>query len=219
MPALRASSIHSERISFRAFEEAFSGLPAISISEIRMHFPALHRSRLSQWQSKGYLQKIRNGYYRLASRPMHDHERWAIANTIVAPSYVSLRSALAFHGFIPEGVFQVESITTEHTKRISFEGTEYSYRSVRPSLYFGYRFVEQGGVRVMMASAEKALLDLLYHNPDLNSAEDFGSWRLDAGHIMDSIDVTRMDDFAQLAGSKALLQRYTKLKSWLHDHA
>lgn len=184
-----------------------------------MHFPTLHRSRLSQWQGKGYLKKIRNGYYRLATRPTSDHERWAIANAMVAPSYVSLRSALAFHGFIPEGVFQVESITTQHTKRISFEDTEYSYRSVRPSFYFGYRFVEQGGVRVMMASAEKALLDLLYLNPDLASADDFEAWRLDAAHIMNSIDATRMDDFAKLAGSKALLQRYNHLKTWLHDHA
>lgn len=205
-------------MTFRDFESAFRHLPVIPLSEIHMRFPSMQRRNLHTWQQKGYLQKVRNGYYRLASRPLNDHERWAIANGCYPPSYVSLRAALSYHGFIPEGVFHVESITTNLTKRLEFQGTAYFYRHVKPSFYFGYQFIELQGVRVMMARPEKALLDLLYLEPGVAEADDFESWRLNAEEILAAIDPARMDDFAQLAGSKALWQRYTNLKAWLHDH-
>jgi predicted transcriptional regulator of viral defense system len=206
-------------MAFRDFERTFRSLPVIPLAEVHMRFPGLHRRNLHTWQQKGYLQKVRSGYYRLADRPLNDPERWAIANTCYAPSYVSLRSALAFHGFIPEGVFHVESVTTNLTWRMAFADTSYSYRHVKPAFYYGYRFMELQGVRVMMAGPEKALLDLLYLEPTVAEAPDFEAWRLDAMGIRAAIDPARMDDFARLAGSKALLHRYTNLMNWLHDHA
>lgn len=215
-----------DRHSFALFQAAFRDLPVVPIQEIRLRFPDMHRSRLSQWQRRGLLQKVRNGFYRLADRPMSDLERWAIANAIYTPSYVSLRSALAFHGFIPEGVFHVESVTTSNTKRFHFNGTDYTYRNVKPGFYFGYRFIERvgvapgsGNVRVMMAGPEKALLDLLYLEPSADGPDAFEAWRLNADEINARIDPARMDDFANAEGSRALLTRYRRLKRWLHDHA
>lgn len=181
----------------------------------------MHRSRLSEWQRKGLLLKLRNGAYRLAERPMDEAERWAIANQIYPPSYISLRSALAHYGFIPEAVFHVESISSNHTKRFTIAGTHYSYRNMGPGRYFGYTFLEAGisKVRVMMARPEKALLDLLYLEPGIAGPDDFDAWRFDASGILGSIDPRRMDDFALLMRSKALLARYAQLKTWLHDNA
>jgi predicted transcriptional regulator of viral defense system len=207
-----------ERHSFRTFSSAFAGMPVIPLSEIRLRFPEMHRSRLSQWQERGLLQKVRQGFYRLADRPLTEAERLAIANAIHAPSYVSLRTALGAHGFIPEGVFHVESVTTLNTKHYAYAGTEYSYRHVRPSFYFGYQFVQLGAVRVMMAGPEKALLDLLYLEPDADGPEAFEAWRLNADDILEKVDLVRMDDFAASAGSRALSTRYRRLKKWLHDH-
>ncbi len=218
-PSFKA--LPSERNSFSAFRDRFLPLPVITLPEIRMHFPSMHRSRLSEWQRKGLLLKLRNGAYRLTERPVDEGERWAIANQIYPPSYVSLRSALAYHGFIPEGIFHVESISTNHTKRFTIAGTDYSYRNVGPERYFGYTFLEAGTtkVRVMMARPEKALLDLLYLDPGMAGPGDFEAWRLDASGILASIDMRRMDDFALLMRSKALLARYGQLKAWLHDNA
>jgi predicted transcriptional regulator of viral defense system len=207
-----------DRYSFALFQAAFRDLPVIPLQEIRLRFPDMHRSRLSEWQRRGLLLKVRNGFYRLADRPMTEHERWAIANAIYTPSYVSLRTALAFHGFIPEGVFHVESVTTSKTKRFTFNGTDYSYRNMRPDFYYGYRFIEQNGVRVMMAAPEKSLLDLLYLEPDVDGPDAFEAWRLNADEIYARIDPARMDDFANAEGSRALLTRYRRLKRWLHDH-
>ena len=208
-----------DRHRFADFRTAFLGLPVIPLLEIGMRFPEMHRSRLSQWQQRGLLLKVRNGFYRIAERPITDHERWAIANAIHAPSYVSLRTALAHYGFIPEGVFHVESITTSTTRSYAFSGTDYSFRHVRPSFYFGYRFVELNGARAMLASPEKALLDLLYLEPEADGPDGFEAWRLNADEILATIDLARMDDLAQVAGSKALLTRYRRLKNWMHDHA
>ncbi|MCB0772403.1 MAG: hypothetical protein KDB93_03425 [Flavobacteriales bacterium] len=179
----------------------------------------MHRRRLSEWQSRGLLLKVRNGFYRLAERPLTEHERWAIANRSYEPSYVSLRSALAYHGFIPEGVFHVESITTTHARKFTFNDTSFSYRAVRPSFYFGYRIIPVDGVRVLMAGPEKVLLDLLYLHPDVDGPEGFDAWRLDAEGILEKVDPERMDDYAHTGGSQALLTRYNRLKKWLHDHA
>ena len=184
-----------------------------------MHFPAMHRSRLSEWQKKGLLIKLRNGFYRIAERPLNEAERWAIANGMYAPSYVSLRSALAYYGFIPEGVFHVESVSTNHTKRFTIEGTEYNFRNVGPERYFGYTFLEVASLRVLMARPEKALLDLLYLEPSTAGPDDFDAWRFDAPGILKSVNLHRMDDFALLMRSKALRTRYERLKTWLHDHA
>lgn len=208
-----------ERNSFDSFRARFSGLPVIPLAEIRLHFPTLHRSRLSEWQNRGLLLKLRNGSYRIAERPFNDGERWAVANGIYAPSYVSLRTALAHYGYIPEGVFHVESVSANHTKRFAIEGTDYNYRNVSPERYFGYTFLETVSARIMMARPEKALLDLLYLESTMAGPEDFDAWRFDASGILRSIDLPRMDDFAILMRSKALLSRYERLKTWLHDHA
>lgn len=222
------TNLHAQieaRNSFSAFRERFRDLPVVSLPEIQLNFPTLHRSRLSEWQRRGLLIKLRNGYYRLKERPMNERELWAIANQIYPPSYVSLRSALGYYGFIPEGVFHVESISTNHTKGFNIAGTDYTYRNIGRERYFGYTFLEPAPrsgampVRVMMAKPEKALLDLLYLEPETGDTDLFDGWRFDAPEILAAVDLQRMDDFALLMRSKALLVRYGNLKRWLHDNA
>lgn len=204
-------------IRFIDLAEAFADRPVIAASEMLLRFPDLHRNSLALWVRKGQLQKVRTGYYRIARRPLNDHERWSIANAIWSPSYVSLRSAFGFYGFIPEGVFHVESVTSRITRRYQFIGTWYSYRRIRPSFFFGYRFIEQNGVRVMMATPEKALLDLLYLHSDLNDVDDFEAWRFDQSGILDAINEQRIKDYLTVAGSPALTRRYERFNRWLHD--
>lgn len=59
----------------------------------------------------GELLKVRRGRYVLAdkyrSQPVHPFH---LAQAFVAGSYVSMQSALAFHGWIPEAVFSVASV-------------------------------------------------------------------------------------------------------------
>src|SRR5690554_4756908 len=60
----------------------------------------------------GDLVKIKRGQYVLADRhrkyPVHP---FRLAQALVVGSYVSMESALAFHGWIPEAVFATVSVT------------------------------------------------------------------------------------------------------------
>lgn len=202
---------------FRDFEQAFRDHPVVTWAEMRLRFPDIHRRTLVSWIAKGQVLRIRNGFYRLASRPITTHERFAIANGICSPSYVSVRGTLGFYGFIPEGVFHVESVTTLPTSRYLFNNTWYSYRRVKPTFFFGYRFIEQNGVRVMMATPEKTILDSLYLHPEVDTVEDFESWRFDQRGILDAIDTERMNDYLAVVASRTLTRRYQRFNKWLHD--
>jgi len=202
---------------FRDFERAFHDQPVVAQAEMRLRFPQLHRTTLASWIAKGLVLRIRNGFYRIATRPITEHERYAIANGIYSPSYVSVRAALGFYGFIPEGVFHVESVTTLPTSRFQFANTWYSYRRVKPSFFFGYRFIDHNGLRVMMATPEKTVLDVLYLHPDVDTIDDFESWRFDQSGILEAINEERMQDYLTVIASTTLTRRYQRFNKWLHD--
>ena len=202
---------------YRDFEQAFRDHPVISRAEMLLRFPELDRRTLTSWIAKGHVQRIRNGYYRIARRPIDAHERYLIANAIHSPSYVSVRAALGYYGFIPEGVFHVESVTTLPTQRYQFTNTWYSYRRVKPSFFFGYRFVEHNGAAAMIATPEKTILDTLYLHPELDTVVDFEAWRFDQAGILAAIDGTRLKDHLDVIASRTLSRRYNRFNKWLHD--
>jgi predicted transcriptional regulator of viral defense system len=188
-----------------------------STAEIGLRFPQINRRTVSSWVHKGLLHRVRNGFYRLAERPITELDRWVIANTIYAPSYISVRSALGYYGFIPEGVFHMESVTTASTKRFQYANTWYSYRSVRPSFFFGYTFIVKDGQRVMLATPEKTILDVLYLHPEISTVPDLEAWRFDETGILDMLDQQRVQEYLTVIASRSLYQRYERFNQWLHD--
>ena len=124
-------------------------------------------SNLSRWTSEGKLIKLRKGWYAFPERTIDHSDRMFIANSIYSPSYVSLFSALAYYEMIPEAVNSVSNVSTLKTADfISTAGT-FSYRKVKPGMFFGYDVISSPRrVPYMMATAEKALLDLLYLYPE-----------------------------------------------------
>jgi predicted transcriptional regulator of viral defense system len=103
-----------------------------------------------------------------------------LAGRIYKPSYISLHTALSFHGLIPESVVQITSVTS--LKTISFQNDfgEFSYKSVRKDLMFGYSLRTLADERrTAYASLEKALLDLLYLYPFYDTESALEDLRLD----------------------------------------
>ena len=84
-----------------------------------------------------------------------------MANHIMGPSYVSLESALSYHGLIPEKVYEVSSVTTKATRQFSTPLGAYSYtRLPLPYYSYGIRSLEiDRQHRFLIASPEKALFD------------------------------------------------------------
>jgi hypothetical protein len=86
---------------------------------------------------------------------------YLLANHILGPSYVSLESALSYHGLIPERVYEISSVTTENSKTYKTPAGRFSYTHVPLPYYsFGIQQVELSKTQTaLVASPEKALCD------------------------------------------------------------
>lgn len=204
---------------FRDFASVFADRPCFTARDVALRFPGFHDRQLYYWQTKGLVRQLRKPHYRLSGRPWTLHERRAVANMLYAPSYVSLESALAHHGFIPEGVFHITSITTRHTRTFEVEGVRHFYRNVKPGWFFGYTIIEHEGIAMRMAGPEKALLDLLHLDPQHRAPDDFEALRLDRPGIREAIDPGVWNDHLALSTNKALHTRARAFQRWLHDRA
>ncbi len=111
---------------------------------------------------------LRRGVYALAApyarRAPHP---FAVANALRQASYVSLQSALEYHGMIPEHVPVVTSVTTNRPEEIATPFGRFAFRHVKRSAFRGFQNVEVApGQTARLAKPEKALADLLYLTPD-----------------------------------------------------
>jgi hypothetical protein len=82
----------------------------------------------------GEVHQLKRGLYVLSDpfRKTHPHP-FAVAPMLYAPSAISLESALAFHGLIPEAVYQTTSTTPKRTCRFSTALGEFVYHAVPSS--------------------------------------------------------------------------------------
>lgn len=166
-------------MNFIDFQKTFESTPIIPNSEIDIHFPEFERNNLTRWQKKGYLVKIRNGYYRLNRPIQNQDELFVLAGKIYRPSYISLETALAWYGLIPESVFSITSVT--HLKTQSFQTPigHFEYRHLKKELLFGAILSSCDQYFYKIANPVKALLDFLYLRHDLHEAGHFEELRLD----------------------------------------
>ena len=88
-------------------------------------------------------------------------EPFLLANYLYGPSYVSLETALSFHGLIPERVYEIASMTIKPAKRFTTPVGIFTYsRLPLPYYAFGIQSVQiSGKSRALLASPEKALCD------------------------------------------------------------
>jgi hypothetical protein len=102
-----------------------------------------------------------------------------VANHLVRGSYVSLHSALAHHGLIPEYVPVITSVTTGRPQRRDNAFGSFEYHSCPRDRLTGYR-VETlgGGQEALVATPAKALADLIHLVPGADSAAYLSELRL-----------------------------------------
>ena len=128
------------------------------------HYDSPHDKRASLVK-RGELVRLKQGCYCVspkASGVALDFS--AIANELYGPSYVSLETALARYGLIPEAVMGMTSVVTGRSKRFTTPIGWFSYQTIPEDLFgIGVR-TEKGH---LIASPEKALCDYLYTRPNL----------------------------------------------------
>lgn len=125
------------------------------------------RRQLSRWTRDGRTVQLRRGLYALAP-PWRRREPhlFLAANRIVPGSYVSGLSALAFAHAIPEYVPETTSVGPGRPHIRQSALGRFSFRHLKPQLRFGYRNLDLGNDQyALVATPEKALLDLIYLQP------------------------------------------------------
>lgn len=207
--------METKKTSFQNFRDAFSSLGCFSVHQIKAWNEHFDRNNLGRWKRQGKILRLRQGYYAFPSLRKNGDASFYIANRMYAPSYVSLHSALSFYGMIPEGIVQITSITARKTASFENSFGQYSYHTVKPELMFGYYStpaVPGTPWSTFLAFPEKALLDLLYLNPQYRTENDIRELRFDGDFLSEELDITRLTDYLARFDSKALSERINLVK-------
>jgi len=199
-------------MNFQEFRIAFNDLACISTNQVYSWYPGFDKNNLGRWVKKGFLVKLRNGYYCFPEYMNKSGFTFYVANTIYRPSYISLHSALAFYGLIPEAVIQVTSVSSLKTASFVNVCGTFVYKTLMPALMFGYELkTYPQNWTVLLAQPEKALLDLLYLNPYYNTQQEMELLRLDEESMAESLNAEILKDYMTKYKNQSLENRVSML--------
>src|SRR5665647_846498 len=160
-------------MNYLEFKSQMFDTGCFSVNQVYAWQPNFDRNNFLHWMKRGLLIRLRQGYYTFPEYLSKSDFSFYFANRMYKPSYVSLHTALAFYGLIPEAVIQITSVTSLKTTNFTNPFGTFSYKSVREELMFGYDLKPiADGRAVQLAKPEKALLDLLYLYTFYNSVDD-----------------------------------------------
>jgi len=202
-------------MNFHEFSEVFRRYGVFSTQDIAKEWPHFNYVNLVNWQDKGYLLKLRNKWYAFPNSIQSEADLFFLANRMHRPSYISLESAFQYYHWIPEGVFSITSVTTLKPGFWATPVGHFTYRSILPRLFFGYRPVQAQHVVFNMAEPEKALLDWLYFHPGYQTHADFESLRFNTEEITSQIDLLRIEGLLDLFGISTMNKRWNNLLKYL----
>jgi len=126
--------------------------------------------------AKGEIIRLRRGLYCLPKKYLKKHiNLYAVAQHIYGPSYISLESALSWHGWIPEAVYTLTSVSFNKSKDFNTPLGLFSYNHVPQNIFYESveRHIDQEGYIFFMAKPLKALVDYIYINKIDFDNEDF----------------------------------------------
>ncbi|MDD3685817.1 MAG: hypothetical protein PHE56_03525 [Bacteroidales bacterium] len=198
-------------MSFIEFRSQLFNLVCFNTNQVYAFDPSFDKNNLTNWVKKGYILKLRQGYYTFPEYLGESGFSFYLANKIYRPSYISLHSALSFYGLIPESVSTITSVST--IKTVEFENNfgRFLYNSVKESAYFGFVIkTTANGRNFYIAEPEKALLDLLYLYPFYKKETDFIDLRFDFDFLHDELDIEKLQLYSQKFGIIQLEKRVGK---------
>ena len=195
-------------MNYLEFKNKMFDLGCFNIHQVYAWKPGFDRNNFVRWTKKGLLIRLRQGYYTFPEYKGKPDFVMYLANRIYRPSYVSLHTALAFYGMIPEAVIQVTSVTSLKTAGFKNDLGEYVYKSVHQELMFGYDLKPiAGDLTLQLASPEKALIDLLYLYPFYNSGQALSDLRLDEDFLQGDLDLRLLENYTLKYNNKSLETR------------
>jgi predicted transcriptional regulator of viral defense system len=174
--------------------------------------PNVIRLQLSRWTRSGRIYQLRRGLYAIAPpyQKIKPHP-FVIANHLQRASYISMQSALAFYNLIPDTVNTTVSVTAGRPENLRTPLGDFEFRHVKPGLFKGYQMTDLGNQQAFVATPEKALLDLVYLQPDGETPEYLQELRL---QNLDRLDLEMLRTLSDIF-DKPKLRKATKAISEL----
>lgn len=210
-------SFNENTMHFVEFQNKLQIYPLFSLQDVRKIFSKFSYRQLDRWEKNGYLKKVKRGFYCFSTEQISQSFLYFTANKIYAPSYISLEIALKHYGLIPEEIFQITSVATKKTTRFETPIGNFSYKQIKPSLYWGYKLVDFGTQRILFAEPEKAILDYLYIHPRLKTAADFEGMRINVDEFRLQINTEKFKRYLQNFDSKQLAKRAHIFLATIHN--
>ncbi|MBF0198295.1 MAG: hypothetical protein HQL32_11315 [Planctomycetes bacterium] len=158
------------------------------------------RLQLDRWEKAGKVKKVTKGVYSLSPPYINAAPNvFSISSTLRSASYVSLQSALAYYGLIPEYVPNTLAITTGGPWQVISPFGSFFFRHIKDSLFWGYEQQTDQGQSFFVATPEKALLDLLYITAGSDNPAYVESLRL---QNCDRLDIDVLHEYSERMKSK-----------------
>lgn len=199
-------------MDYLSFREKILPLGCVNTEQINLYFPGYDRNSITRWVTAGRLVKLRRGWYALSECTTERDFALYVAGKQVNPSYLSLQWALSFYGMIPETIVSFTSVTTLKPQQYDNTLGEFVYQSMSSHLFFGFEpRILSGGRTYMLATPEKALLDLLYLHPEYRSEEDMVDLRLDEDYLAEELNMDRLREYLIRWNSPAMSVRLRML--------
>ncbi len=186
-----------------------------STKDLAQIWPEFNLDNLINWQDKGHIIKLRNNWYGFPDLLHSEADLNLVANRLRFPSYVSLQSALRHYNWIPESVFSVTSVTSLKPASWITPIGHFTYRSIKPSLFFGFTSIKSNEISYRIADPEKTLIDTLYFNSKLASIIDFEQMRFNQVEINAILNRNRLENYLSIISSKSLNKRIAAFHKYL----
>lgn len=129
--------------------------------------PAQQRQFVHRLVQAGWLVRIKKGLYQVtdvSSLGALTLSPYTLAQLLVAESYVSFEAALQYHGYYDQLLQGTVSVALKQHQTVELQGFAYQYVKTQPKYFYGWQGHALDGRMVKIASAEKALIDMIqYH--------------------------------------------------------
>jgi len=201
-------------MNYLGFRSRFIELGAFSVHQVHAVFPNFSPNNLTRWQQEGLIVKLRQGFYAFQESVLQPNFALFLSNFIYKPSYISLHTALAFYGIIPEAVTQIIAVSSLKTANFQNDVAQFSYKKIKPDLMFGYEQKPFGNRTISIATPEKAILDLLYLYPFYNTESEIENLRFDEDFVHNELNIGKLALYLDKFDNKKLAKRVDIFRSF-----
>ncbi len=180
------------------FRNNLQKMLVFNLTEIHKIEPNFDSRRLYEWQNKGYIIKIHNGYYIFSDLELNENLLYEIANKIYRHSYISLETALNYYDLIPDQSYSILSVSTRKTVTFKTQIGNFYYRKILENYFFGYNIEKNGNIYWKIASPEKTLIDYFYFHSDVKDREDIIGIRINSDVFKNLINIDILRNYTKI---------------------